>query len=87
MKNMINFKTADRPSITRSCKFPYETVLNALKVLDSTKSIVFDEDEIKQGNVYLLRKFAGQLGVGYVRRARIDGKIHLWLTKDKLEGK
>lgn len=78
MENLVKFKVEDKPLIC-SAKFPYEDVIKSLKVLDRTKAIVFTDKEIKAGNVYMLRKLATKLGLGYIKRGKKGDKTYLWL--------
>ena len=83
MDNIVKFKTDNIPLVTQRSKFPYDDVINSLKVLTSTKAIVFEEDEIKHFNIVRLRGFVEELKLGYLRNTKKNGKHYLWLNSRK----
>ena len=81
MENLVKFETAPRPMTSGKGSFPYEEVLKSLRVLDATKSLVFKKDEINQNKMAYLTSMARKNGLGKIKRARIDGKIYIWINK------
>ena len=83
MENIIKFRTENIPIVTRRSKFPYGDVLQSLKVLDRTKSIVCDNDEVKGHNLVKLRLLIDEHKLGFLRHARKNDKCYLWLNDRK----
>ena len=81
MENLIRVKIAPRPLFSTRSSFPYEAVIESLKVLDNTKSIIFSNKECTQANLTYLRVQCKKLGLGDVKIARKDENIYLWLNK------
>ena len=86
MENLIDFKTGPIPlSGSRRCKFPYDKVLNSLKVLNSELSIIFDEKEVTYSNMKYLRQMAEKRDMGTIKSAKHKDatgakKIHVWIN-------
>lgn len=78
--NVIAFKTAPRPLYEGRSKFPYEKVLESLKVLDSTKSLIFPTKEISTYHFHKLRKLGALVGLT-VKKAELDGSVFIWANK------
>lgn len=80
MENLIKFKTDERPLhlVSRTSRFPYEDVLKSLRVLSSTKAIVFDKTECSMYNLIKLRKLSPSIGIKRIYHAKKDGKLFVW---------
>ncbi len=76
-----NFKIAEKPVCSSRSSFPYGSVVRTLKLLESSKSIVFDEKEIKSNNVAYLREIMKKQGLPELRQCRVHNKVHLWINR------
>ena len=84
MKNIIEFKTGERPIHAGKGMFPYNKLLSSLIALrDTTKCIILGMDEITQNNLTFLRRLTKDKKLGFVRACKLDGKMHLWLVGDE----
>ena len=78
---MITLRTADTPVATTRGKFPYDEVIRTLKLLDSTKAIIFEEQECTYYNILRLRKIAENFGLNDIRKAQVKDKVYIWANK------
>lgn len=82
VENLIKFETAPRPMVEGRSKIPYEEIFKSLQALDSTKSLVFKEKEMSNDRVYQIRAKARKLNLPYVRVAKQNGKVYMWMHID-----
>jgi len=80
VENLIDFETAPKPLVTKT-DFPYRKVLDSLKALDATKSLVFDSDKFPYYRLQRLRIFAGREGLGYIKQCKKGEKVYVWMNE------
>lgn len=76
--NLIEFEVANRPLVTGT-NFPYRKILDSLKVLDATKSLVFDPKNLPYSRIQALRKLAAKEDLGWIKQAKKGDKLYLWI--------
>ena len=81
IENLIEFETADKPIVFKS-SFPYEKVLASLKVLDSTKSLIFKEG-IPYYRIVQLRRYAKNSNLGFIKVCKKEDATYMWLNKSE----
>lgn len=81
-KNMISseFKTAERPLAPTRSKFPYNDLIHSLKVLDRTKAVIFEENEINYGNITMIKKLVEKHKIGFLKHCKQHGKTYIWVA-------
>lgn len=78
IENMVEFETANRP-LASGTDFPYRKIIDSMLALHATKSLVFDVDKLPYTRIVALRKYAKAEGLGYVKYARKEARMHIWI--------
>ena len=80
IENLIEFETGPRPLVTKS-NYPYGKIMDGLKALDSTKSLVFDKAKFGNNRLQTLRNIAKKGNLGYIKQCRKGEKVYVWLQE------
>ena len=83
MKNIVDFKTGERPLSTRG-GFPYDRLIKSLQALkDTTKCVILEKDEITPNQITALRGLVRKNNLGWVKKAYVDSRYHLWIVDEE----